>query len=73
MLTSPWDAENNQRHKGQGAHEDQIKGKAKTELKYANLPAAKAELAPKGDCVPRPYRLKETKRRLAANSPDGTF
>lgn len=57
-----------------GAPGDQINGTAETELKQAHLPAVKAGLAPKGgDPVPKPYRLKETKTRLTANSPDGTF
>lgn len=51
---------------GEGACGDQIKGKAKAELKQANLPALRAGLAPKGHPVPRPYRLKETKTRLTA-------
>lgn len=62
-----------EQYRGQGAPGDQINGKAKTELKQANLPAVRAGLAPKGNPVPKPYRLKETKTRLTANSPDGTF
>lgn len=69
-LSSAWDAESNG-DDGAGCTWGQIEGKAKP--KQANLPAARAGVAPKRSAVPRPQRLKEIKTRLTANSPDGTF